>query len=150
MQVSFRRAAFADIDQLVEFVRRFYAIDHYTFEERQVRRTIADLIGHEDLGGIWLIEQDGQPAGYLMMGFSYSLEFHGRNAVVDELYVDDAWRGYGIGKQAIQFAIGIARELKLRALHLEVERTNMVAQKLYSQYGFQDNGRLLWTLRLGE
>lgn len=145
MTPQFRLAALADLDTLVVFVREFYAIDQYAFDEPVVRRCLTELIQNAAPGRAWLIEVDAQAAGYLILTFGYSLEFHGRDAFIDELFVLPAYRNQGLGAQAMQFALTACREHGVKALHLEVERTNEAAQHLYRKSGFEDTGRYLMT-----
>ncbi len=74
----------------------------------------------------------------------------GRDAFIDELYLIPSHRGQGIGTQAMQFAIAACRNLEVHALHLEVERHNTAAQRLYRQAGFEGHDRYLLTRRIEE
>lgn len=152
MQVVFRPAGYDDLRQLLKFVRKFYAIDNYKFVEPAAMGALASMIADRSMGRVWLIEreQDHVPLGYMVLAFTFSLEYHGRSAMLDELYIDDKWRGHGLGKQAVEFVVHSCRELGVRGLHLEVERSNVAAQKLYRTYGFSDRGRYLWTLDLSK
>lgn len=58
------------------------------------------------------------------------------------------FRGKGIGKRAIVFLEAECANLKVKALHLEVERKNRNAQKFYRNLGFLDNDRQLLTKKL--
>jgi len=66
----------------------------------------------------------------------YSLEFAGRCAVVDELYVREAHRGRGIATRAVELAAEACREMDLSALRLEVDVGNTRAMALYRRLGF--------------
>jgi ribosomal protein S18 acetylase RimI-like enzyme len=95
---------------------------------------------------VWLAAaKGGPPVGYLVLGFGYSLEFLGRDAFVDELYVDEAHRGGGLGRRFLQAAERVCRANGVRALHLEVDPSNAVAQALYRSWGFADHDRRLMT-----
>jgi GNAT superfamily N-acetyltransferase len=72
----------------------------------------------------------------------------GRDGLLDELFVTEDQRGRGLGTRALQFAADECRRLGLRALHLEVERQNLEAQRLYRAAGFVDHDRYLMSLRL--
>ncbi|HLZ64143.1 MAG TPA: GNAT family N-acetyltransferase [Ktedonosporobacter sp.] len=151
MQLQFRLAAHHDIDLLVEFMRQFYAIDNYDFKEPIARRGLQELIDDPSLGRLWLILKADRPIGYMALVFGYSLEYHGRGATLDELFITADQRGQGMGTQAIQFLIEACRELGLNALHLEVERANIAGQRLYRKFGFKDyDSRYLMTKMLDE
>jgi ribosomal protein S18 acetylase RimI-like enzyme len=77
--------------------------------------------------------------------FGYSLEYQGRDAFIDELYIDVAHRNQGIGSKTLQFALAACRELDINAIHLEVEPTNAAGLSLYRRFGFEDHDRKLMT-----
>jgi ribosomal protein S18 acetylase RimI-like enzyme len=88
--------------------------------------------------------------GYVVLTLGYSLEYLGRDAFVDELYVRQTYRRQGVGTHAIEHVVRTCRELDVRALHLEVERHNAPAQALYRKVGFRDRDHYLMTRRLDE
>jgi GNAT superfamily N-acetyltransferase len=77
--------------------------------------------------------------------FGFSLEFRGRNAFVDELFVREEHRGRGLGAAALAVAEEFCRGLGIAALRLEVERENPRAQELYEREGFRVHPRHILT-----
>jgi ribosomal protein S18 acetylase RimI-like enzyme len=106
---------------------------------------------------IELLEESEQPSehasllvGYLAISLGFSIEAGGRDAFIDEIYVEPQVQRRGLGKRAFSFADGLCRELGVRRICLEVERHNERAQALYKQLGFRDHERLLLSRRLDE
>jgi ribosomal protein S18 acetylase RimI-like enzyme len=145
MEPSFRAAGPADADALVEMMRDFNAHERIDFDEREVRAVLARLFADDSLGLACLVLLDGEAAGYAVIAFGFSVEFRGRDAFIDELFIKDAYRGRGLGSAAVRFAEGICRGRGVRALHLEVERGNTRAQSVYRRAGFADHDRYLLT-----
>ncbi len=143
--VSFVRATPADTDLLVEMMREFYAYEHLAWDEEAARRGLEMVLGDGSLGEVWTMRRGGEAVGYFVLGFGFSLEFRGRDAFLDELYVREAHRGGGVGRRAIRQAEEVCRERGVRALHLEVERKNTGAQAFYRTLGFGDHDRYLLT-----
>jgi diamine N-acetyltransferase len=142
---ALRPAAPADVEPLLPLVEAFHAEDGYPFLEEETRINLRRLLSDPQLGRLWVFEEAGALVGYLVLGLGFSLEFRGRDAFVDELYVVPSHRGRGLGKQALAAAEAACRELGVRALHLEVERDNEEALGLYLKAGFVDNDRYLMT-----
>jgi ribosomal protein S18 acetylase RimI-like enzyme len=88
---------------------------------------------------------EGEPVGYLVLTFGFSLEFHGRDALVDELYVRDAHRGRGAGSACMAHVEELCRDEGVRAVHLEVDHVNLRAKALYHRRGYEDHARHLLT-----
>lgn len=147
-EIHFETAAARDVDLLVRMMRDFYESEHIEFEERAARAALGELLADERLGRVHLIRSGAEVIGYLVLTFGFSLEFGGRDAFVDELFVREGWRGRGAGRRALEFAEGVCRAGGVRALHLEVERANTGAQALYRRAGFRDHDRYLLTRRL--
>lgn len=145
MEVDFKPADVADADLLVEMMRAFYEFDHIPFDEPDGRAALMQLISDDRLGRVYLIRSGGEVIGYFVLTFGFSLEFKGRDAFVDELFLRETSRGRGIGRRALAFAEEHCRDAGVRAMHLEVERANINAQGLYRRAGFKDHDRYLMT-----
>ena len=150
MELQLRLANDADVNTILPLMRQFYAIDQYPFDELIAHTALTDLVRDPSLGRVWLLYNRDRAVGYLVITFGYSLEYHGRDAFIDELFIEANYRHQGIGTRAIEFALEACRELGVHALHLEVERTNITGQALYRKFGFEDHDRYLLTRRLGE
>ncbi|HYG10715.1 MAG TPA: GNAT family N-acetyltransferase [Pyrinomonadaceae bacterium] len=145
MKPVFTLAGAPDADELVELMREFYAFDHIAFDEAAARVALQQILGERRFGVIHLIRLGAETAGYLVLTFGFSLEFRGRDAFVDELYLRESFRGRGIGQASIEFAAEVCREEGIAALHLEVGRGNARAQGLYRRAGFRPHDRYLMT-----
>ena len=145
METSFRPADASDADGLLVMMRELYDHEGIAFEEPTARAALTQLLADDSCGVAHLMTLGGEVAGYLVITFGFSLEFGGRDAFVDELYVKDEFRGRGAGKAALGFAAEVCRARGVRALHLEVERANESAQGVYRKAGFVDHDRYLLT-----
>lgn len=141
----FTPADASDAEELIVLMREFYAFEHIAFDEGAARRALAQILHDRRFGVVHLIRAGAETAGYLVLTFGFSLEFQGRDAFVDELYLREPFRGRGIGRACIRFAAEVCRAEGVTALHLEVERRNTRAQALYRRTGFRDHDRYLLT-----
>jgi ribosomal protein S18 acetylase RimI-like enzyme len=145
MDIDFAPATPGDIEVLTELMREYYAFDHLAFEEAAAREALRRLLDDPEAGRAWLIRAGGRLAGYVVLTLGFSLEFKGRHAVVDELYLRPEHRGQGIGRRALAHVEEACRTFRVRALRLEVERTNLRAQAVYRRAGFVPHDRDLLT-----
>ena len=148
MDIAFIEARRTDIDTLLDLMAEYYAFDHIPYDRREARAALEGLLNDRTLGGVWLIRAGGEIAGYCVLTLWYSLEFRGRTAFVDELFVREGFRAKGIGTQALAFLADTAWQLGAKALRLEVERKNVAAKRLYGASGFETEERDLMTKRL--
>jgi len=145
MEPTIRPAAESDLDAILELMPRLYVQDGLPFDASIARTTLAGIARDRSLGRVWVIRDGPEPIGYMILTLGYSLEYRGRDAFVDELFVVESRRRQGIGRKAMQVLEQACRELEVRALHLEVERPNVAAQELYRKLGFVDHDRYLMT-----
>ncbi len=145
MKITFKKASSADKDCLLAFMREYYKLDHLALDEKRARSALAQILQDPSVGQVWLIQDQTEAVGYVALTLGFSLEYHGRDAFLDEIFIKESHRGRGIGRQALAFVEEQCRKLGVRALHLEVERTNLTAQKSYRKFGFVDHDRYLMT-----
>jgi len=137
-----------DIDIVLPLIEQFYRHFNYSFSQEEKGQTLQELWAHPERGCLWLIKKEQAVAGYIYLAFYFSIEFGGRTAFIDELFVLPEHRGQGIGSKIIHLVEEQCRQLKLKAIHLEAERTNERATALYLNLGFVDYDRRLLTKRL--
>jgi GNAT superfamily N-acetyltransferase len=122
-----------------------YAEAGYPFDPAAARACFEALVRDPELGETWLVLVGGEIAGYAVLALGFSLEYRGRDAFVDDLYLVPARRGGGLGRLAMDAVEAVARERGVVALHLEVERDNARAEALYRRLGYRDKDRKLMT-----
>jgi len=145
MDVALEIAGAADTDLLIKFMREFYELDRLAFEEQSARSALQQILSDDSFGRVWLIQTNRTPIGYVVLTLGFSLEFHGRDAFVDEIYITPQYQGRGIGRKALGFVEEACRSLGVQALHLEVGRGNTNAQAVYRTLGFEDREQYLMT-----
>jgi ribosomal protein S18 acetylase RimI-like enzyme len=145
MQPSLYPATASDLEKIAAMRRQLYEKSPATIDEPRDRHTMLQLIEQPQLGAAWLINVDGKTVGYALVTFCYSIEFGGRFALLDELYVAPESRRHGIGAEAVKLIEEILQPQKIAALRLEVEQTNSGAQRFYGRNNFQLHDRRLMT-----
>jgi len=149
MSHSILAAMPGDVERLLELMREYYAHDGLAFDAERARASALELLGSDRHGRAWLVSAEGVLAGYIVLTFGYSLEFHGRDAIVDELYLRPRFRRRGLGGAALAFAAEYCERHQIRSLHLLVERDNHAARAFYPTQGFHSRGQTLFTRMVG-
>jgi len=115
------------------------------FDEAAAHAALRMLLQELQLGRIWVLWKRDTAVGYIVLTLGFSFEFRGRDAFIDELYIEPAYRRRGLGRMAMEFAERRARELGVNAVHLEVDHGNDPALELYRRIGYVDHKRFLMT-----
>lgn len=125
------------LEKLIALVESFHAEEGITLSDENRRAGVAPLLDGIPHGCAYLIGPPRSPIGYVVITFGWSVEFGGLDAIIDELYVRPGVRGRGIASEAL---VALPRALAgggLRAIHLEVDKNNAPALKLYRRAGFE-------------
>lgn len=148
MEICHRLAELKDLPLLCQLMEAFYTLDGHDFQAETAQRVLKGIIENDTYGRLWVITADGLAIGYVAVTLGYSLEYGGRDAFVDEIFLQQAYRGQGIGAQTFAFVEAECRALAVRALHLEVMPENTRAYALYGKLGYRDRHSALLTKRL--
>jgi len=146
--MELRLAHAEDLETLVPLVMAYHRFEEVHMPEAVVRQAVAPLLGGSEHGRIWLIHHEGQCAGYIALCLGYSIEFAGREAFIDELYLHAPFRRLGLGRAAVEEVVREAAALGVRAVHLEVAQGNTSAQQFYGAMGFAPRSRYFLMTRL--
>ena len=150
MSPYLREATPGDCASLVDMMSEFYAESGYPLNRRRAEVAFSELLADQELGQVWLIQAEPGPVGYVVLTLGYSMEYGGRDAFVDDLFIRPPFRGRGLGKLALAEVRAACEKREVRALHLEVGRDNAAAHSLYRRAGFVDTDRQLLTLKLAD
>ena len=147
--ISTTPATAHDTESLLNMMRHMQADDPWSepFHEPTVRANLAELLSNPAYGVAYLVREESAPIGYLVICFDYSLEYRGKGAWIDELFVEASHRGKGIGTQLLGLAETASREHHAKVLHLEVNHGNQ-AIELYRRLGFIEHDRYLMSKAL--
>ena len=98
-QLDIRPAVAADAALIVHFIAALAAYEKLGHEARATEADILrDLFGPEPKVFCEIAELDGRPVGFTLWFYTYST-FQGRHGIwLEDLFVDPAVRGKGIGK----------------------------------------------------
>jgi len=145
MDVRFQLASEKDLPRLLELMREFYQEQEMVFDEEVARSSLRKTLLDPGLGSAYLILLEQELSGYFVITFCFSLEFHGKFALLDELYLRAPFRRQSLGSSAMEFAEEICRKIGIKALRLEVGEVNKAAQSLYESAGLKRDARYLFT-----
>lgn len=145
--IALRPAGLDDAELLLSYARAFHMEDGHPLSPL-AEEALKSLLGMPEAGRIFIIEDAGQPAGYGVLCFGFSIEFGGRDCFIDDLYIVPQARGRGVGAASIALLSEISRTFGCKALHLEVMAENERAARLYTRHGFKDRGSMLMSQRL--
>lgn len=132
--------------QVLRMMRELYATDAPDLDVNpdNFPATIDRLLAEPSRGRAVLCMRDGVLCGYALLISYLSNEFGGTLLFVDELFVDEQYRGQGIAQAFLAF-VAETRPFDAVALALEVTPGNVRARALYERLGFRPRHHAMMT-----
>ena len=125
-----------DRNQVFEMMRVFYASPAVWSDgsEEIFEADFTACISDSPFLEGYIFENAQDIQGYAMVAKSFSTEFGKPCVWIEDIYVKDAYRGFGIGSRFLKF---IERKYPNAILRLEVEAENERAVNVYQKCGFE-------------
>jgi len=116
--------------------------------EAKLAESLRAVLQHPERGRILVAVERGRPVGMAAVSFVWPLEHGGRSSWLEELYVEPAARGRGIGTRLLEAALRVAAEAGAVAVDLEVDADHQRVARLYARHGFHPLPRARWVRSL--
>jgi GNAT superfamily N-acetyltransferase len=116
--------------------------------DADLARLVDILLVRPHRGRFLVAIEGGRPVGLAAVSFGFPLEHGGRGAWIEELYVEPAARGHGLGERLLAAALDAAADGGAVAVDLEIERGHERVESLYRRHGFTPLARARWARRL--
>jgi GNAT superfamily N-acetyltransferase len=135
MSLELRAVLPQDTELLLEFMAGFNQEENIVFDAEVYRARVHAAFQCPQLVKIWLIAVESSPVGYAVLAFTFSFEFGGIQATIDEIYLQPAERRKGLGTLILQ--------------RLEQEASHAGAKTLWGDIADEKPGLTLFYERAG-
>ena len=140
MQLKFRQATREDLPEIV----RMLADDFLGARRERYENPLPESyvkafeeIDADKNNELIVAEKAGEVIGTLQITFTPSISFQGgKRATVESVRVDEKYRGQGIGKELMRWAINRAQEENCFAMQLTSNAERTDAHRFYEKLGF--------------
>jgi GNAT superfamily N-acetyltransferase len=137
--LQIRQATIDDVPVLLPLVKGYWAFEGISgFDSPRVSEQLTRLFTGPRLGCGWVALMDGQPAGYLLAVYVFSLEHLGLTAEIDEFMVLDQHRGRGVGSALLRIAEATFTQAGCTNVSLQLSRRNDSARAFYHRQGYSE------------
>lgn len=136
IDIKLRKATTKDVEEILKLMSNYYSYEGLGFKKRDSKKALLGLLSNDEYGLVDVILVHGHVIGYICITYGYSLEYVGRDCVLDEIYVVPEYQRKGIGSTILTL---IERQLNRRgfkAIHLEVFAKNKPARDFFVKNGF--------------
>jgi GNAT superfamily N-acetyltransferase len=134
--LNLRMATANDVPQILAFIRQLAEyeklLDMVVADEAKLTET---LFGAKSFAEVVLADYQGKPAGFALFFHNYSTFLAKPGIYLEDLFVDPAVRGLGVGKALITYLATIALERDCGRLEWSVLDWNQPAIDFYQSLG---------------
>lgn len=136
--MEIRKFTAEDRETFLSLSRAFYATDSVAapISEANMQAAFDEIVGGSPYIDGFLLWEEGRPAGYGLVIYTYSMECGGRIAILDELYLLPDFQRRGLGGAYLQRICDHLPQ-DLRALRLEFVPEKEHLRRLYEENGFE-------------
>ena len=133
-----RKMRSEDKKTYMEMAREFYHSDAvlHPVPDTYFERTADEALRSDVYAEIFLFECENEAAGYGLIAKTYSQEAGGMVWWIEEVYVREAFRSKGIGREFFSYLDKVKCSAVTR-MRLEVEEDNTRAVALYKKLGYK-------------
>ena len=125
-------------DLYIRMAEEFYSSDAvlHPIPRAYIERTADEALQSDAYAEIYLLECEGEPAGYGLTARTFSQEAGGSVLWIEELYIREQFRSRGLGREFFSYIEEKNKDRPAR-IRLEVEEENTRAASLYERLGYE-------------
>ncbi len=137
--IKIRKLEARDSEDFLRMAKEFYSGPGVLHEvdPMVIKRTLDEMLSDSSFLCGYIFEKEGKTIGYAELSYSFAPEVGGRSIFIEEIFVDELYRGQGIGHKFLDFCVSLVND-ETRRIRLEATRTNEKAIALYRSYGFEE------------
>jgi ribosomal protein S18 acetylase RimI-like enzyme len=137
MKIKYTPYSNAHHTALIEMINDLYHVsdEGEVMTPQKIESTISYLSSHIESGKILLMMYEEKVIGYAILIYYCSNEYGGSLLFLDELYIKEAYRSKGVGKDFLDFLFEKMKK-EFKAIILEVFPYNKRAYDFYIRQGF--------------
>ncbi|MBW8523263.1 GNAT family N-acetyltransferase [Chryseobacterium chendengshani] len=131
-----RKAAIQDLPQLAELFDQYRVFYHKESDIPAAESFLKERIEKAD-SEIFVAENEGSLNGFVQLYPLFSSTRMKRYWLLNDLFVNENYRGRGFSKELIEEAKELAKSTDAAGILLETGKSNDVGNKLYPSCGFE-------------
>ena len=130
------RATMADAGAVCELLGAQFREHGIELGDRAIAAGVEGHLNDASRGAVLVAKLDDRIVGFAILATIWTVEYGGRVAWLEELYVVPSCRNSGVGTELLAVALRSAREMDCAAVDLEVDVEHARAENMYARAGF--------------
>lgn len=136
--LKIRAAGEADVPVILKFILELAEFEGVKSQIQSTEEGLRNVLFVRHITDALIAELDGVPIGFAIWAYSFST-FTGKPTLyIDDLYVQDHYRGQGIGSRIFSYIAGIACEKDCGRMDWYCMETNVSGMEYYHKLGAEE------------
>lgn len=135
MDFNIRYAKESDCEAVIALITGLAVYEHMEDQMTNTPELMKQVVFAEKAANVLVCESEGKIVGYSIFFFSYSTFIGKKGIWLEDLYVDPAYRGKGIGKAFFKELCGVALKEDCMRLEWNVLNWNAPSIAFYDSLG---------------
>lgn len=137
--LKIKHAVEKDIPVLLDFIKQMATYENMLDQVVATEQSLKQIIFDNNRAKALLINLDDVVIGYVIYFFNFST-FLGRAGIyIEDLYINEKYRGKGVGRQAFNTLVHIAKENKCERIEWTCLNWNEPSLNFYKSIGAKKN-----------
>src|SRR5437588_11539189 len=140
MDVSIQEAKEQDLPAIIDLYKQLDVSKSEPLSIEDATQIFRKINTYPDYK-LYVAVKDGQTVGTFTLLIMACLAHQGKpSGIVEDVVVDEQWRGKGVGKLMMQFAMDYCKRAGCSKLALSSNMKRVAAHQFYESLGFQKHG----------
>lgn len=133
-----RKITKEDRETYITLAKEFYraGVTLEVVDTKNIEITFDELMRSDVYAEAYIIESEGEVAGFALLAKTFSQEAGGMVIWLEELYIKPEYRSKGLGREFFEYLENNMGS-NVKRIRLEVEEENTRVVKLYEKMGFK-------------
>lgn len=123
-----------DITEVVQLLKQTNSVRRW--EEEKLRSIVQNILGSADKRMLCAKSFDNKVRGFSVIAFNEDLRMQGRIGIIEDFWIDERFRGFGIGRKMMAALIQIALNNHCQSLSINSVLHRERAHGFYARFGF--------------
>ncbi|MDR5587651.1 MULTISPECIES: GNAT family N-acetyltransferase [Clostridium] len=133
--LKFKKTTEEDIPAILEFIKKIAVYEKMLDEVVATEETLRESIFENNRAHALIIEFNNKVIGYIIYFFNFSTFIGRAGLYLEDIYIDPEYRGNGIGKEAFETLVHIAKEEKCERMEWVCLDWNESSLNFYESIG---------------
>ncbi len=145
----FRKAVLEDIKELNRLLSALFSQEaEFVPDAQKQAKALTMIINDDSIGDIFVAQKEGKVVGMVNILYTISTALGERVAILEDMIVDEAFRGQNIGSALIEHAVAKTKAAGCKRITLLTDGDNTKAHGFYGGFGFVKSSMVPFRLQL--